>query len=85
MICSKELTINGAHKNHDAIDVTEFFEQCLVASKKHDPKKDELTELIRRIDEEFEELLKILTDFHESLSTMIKTYISQKNEFHTEK
>lgn len=41
--------------------------------------------LIKRIDEEFEELLKILTDFHESISTVIKTYISKKNDFHTEK
>ena len=44
-----------------------------------------MTDLIRRIDEEFEDLLKILTDFHESISTVIKTYISKKNDFHTEK
>ena len=42
-----------------------------------------MTDLIRRIDEEFEDLLKILTEFHESISTVIKTYISKKNDFHT--
>ena len=30
-------------------------------------------------------MLKILTDFHESYSTVIKSYISKKNELHTEK
>ena len=55
------------------------------ASGQNDPKRDEMTDLIRRIDEEFEDLLKILTDFHESISTVIKTYISKKNDFHTEK
>ena len=42
-----------------------------------------MADLIRRIDEEFEDLLKILTLFHESISTIIKTYISKKNDFHT--
>ena len=83
MICSKCLTINGPHKNHDSIEITEFLEHCMTATRKNDPKKNELSDLIRRIDEEFEELLKILTDFHESISTVIKTYISKKNEFHT--
>lgn len=85
MICSKCLTISGPHKNHDSIDVSEFLEHCLKASGQNDPKRDEMTDLIRRIDEEFEDLLKILTDFHESISTVIKTYISKKNDFHTEK
>lgn len=44
-----------------------------------------MSDLVHRIDESYEELLKILTDFHESFSTIIKTYISKKNELHTEK
>jgi hypothetical protein len=54
------------------------MDQCLRAFSK-DFKKDELSDLIRRIDESYEELLKILTDFHESYSTIIKSYISKKN------
>lgn len=54
------------------------MEHCLKAFNK-DFKKDELSDLIRRIDESYEELLKILTDFHESYSTVIKSYISKKN------
>jgi hypothetical protein len=44
-----------------------------------------MTDLIKRIDEEYEQLLKILTDFHETISSVIKSYISKKNDFHTEK
>jgi hypothetical protein len=85
MICSKCLTISGLHKNHTSIDVVEFLEHCLKSSNKGDSKKDEMTDLIRRVDEQFEEILKILTDFHESISKMIKVYIAKKNDFHTEK
>lgn len=60
------------------------MEHCLRAFNK-DFKKDELSDLIRRIDEAYEELLKILTDFHESYSTIIKSYISKKNELHTDR
>ena len=84
LICAQELTIHGAHRNHDAIEINKFMEHCLRAFSK-DFKKDELSDLIRRIDEAYEELLKILTDFHESYSTIIKSYISKKNELHTEK
>jgi len=60
------------------------MEHCFKAFSK-DFKKDELSDLIRKIDESYEELLKILTDFHESYSSIIKSYISKKNELHNEK
>ena len=63
LICSSCLTIHGHHKNHDSIEINKFMEHCLRAFNK-DFKKDELSDLIRRIDESYEELLKILTDFH---------------------
>jgi hypothetical protein len=83
MICSKCLTISGPHKNHDSIDVAEFLESCLKASSKNDPKRDEMADLIKRIDEEYKQMLKILTDFHEAVSSVIKTFISKKNDYHT--
>jgi hypothetical protein len=57
---------------------------CLKAFAK-DFKKDEMSDLIRRIDESYEELLKMLTSFHEVYSAIIKTYISKKNDVHNEK
>ena len=84
LICSTCLTINGNHKNHDSIEINEFMEQCLKAFSK-DLKKAEMTELIKRIDESYEELLRILTDFHENFSNVIKGYINKKNELHSER
>jgi hypothetical protein len=46
------LTIHGSHKNHDAIEINEFMESCLKAFAK-DFKKDEMSDLIRRIDESY--------------------------------
>lgn len=39
------------------------MEHCLKAFAK-DFKKDEMSELVKRIDSSYEELLKMLTDFH---------------------
>ena len=60
------------------------MEHCLKAFSK-DLKKAEMNELIKRIDESYEELLRILTDFHENFSNIIKGYISKKNELHGER
>lgn len=54
------------------------MDHCLRAFNK-DFKKDEMSDLVRRINESYEELLKVLTDFHENYSTIIKSYISKKN------
>ena len=60
------------------------MEHCLKAFAK-DFKKDEMSDLIRRIDESYEELLKMLTNFHEAYSAIIKSYISQKNDLHNDR
>ncbi len=44
-----------------------------------------MSDFVRRIDDSYEELLKMLTDFHETYSAIIKSYISKKNDLHNER
>lgn len=84
LICSLCLTINGSHKNHDSIEIHEFMANSLKAYR-NDSKRTDLSDMLGRIEESYEELLKTLTDFHENFSNIIKEYISKKNEVHEEK
>ena len=52
---------------------------------RNDSKRTDLSDMLSRIEESYEELLKTLTDFHENFSNIIKDYISKKNELHEEK
>lgn len=75
------LTINGHHKNHDSIEIHEFMANSLKAYR-NDSKRTDLSDMLSRIEESYEDLLKTLTDFHENFSNIIKDYISKKNEVH---
>jgi hypothetical protein len=84
LICSLCLTINNAHKGHDSVEIHEFMGRML--EQLHSPRRAgrqaEAGELIDRIVESYDGLLKVLSDFHEQVSAAIKEFITAKSAHH---